>query len=57
MSVDWNYQLESYFHKPIYSFDHFLGSKLNFLVDFIRNKKCKNGLKYFARITFTRKEN
>ena len=29
-----------------------LDSKLNFLVDFGKNKKCKNGLKYFARIKF-----
>ena len=34
-----------------------LGSKLNFLVDFIKNKKCKKWLKYFATIKFCKKEN
>ena len=29
-----------------------LGSKLNFLVGFIKNKNCKKELKYFARIKF-----
>ena len=29
-----------------------LGSKLNFLADFIKNKKYKKGLKYFAKIKF-----
>ena len=27
-----------------------LGSKINFLIDFIKNKKCKNRLKYFTKI-------
>ena len=41
----------------IQSFDLFLGSKLNFLIDFIRNNiKMKKGLKYFTRIKFYEKE-
>ena len=34
-----------------------LGSKLNFLVDFIKNKKCKKGLKNLLELNFARKEN
>ena len=33
----------------------FLGSKLINLVDFIKNKKFKKGLKYFPRIKFSKK--
>ena len=32
-----------------------LSSELNFLVDFIKNKKCKKELKFFARIKFWKK--
>ena len=32
-----------------------IGSKLNFLAYFIKNRKCKKGLKYFARNTFFKK--
>ena len=36
-------------------FNLFLGSKLIFLVDFIKNKKYKKRLKYFARIKLCKK--
>ena len=41
---------ESYFHRPILSFDLFFRIKTILLVDFIENKKMQKGLKYFVRI-------
>ena len=40
---------ESYFHRPILSFDLFFRLKTKLLVDFIEKKNAK-GVKYFVRI-------
>ena len=47
---------ESYFINQFNHLIFFFDSKLIFLVDFSKNKKCKEGLKYLARTNKFRKK-